>query len=893
MVALGKTRRTLRLILLVLVALGIASCALGDNTNEVTLEAGTASEGPDGMMFRAQSDSIEEPLELTVEREEPPLRDVSLPDGVETRGAGYRITPERSTVTDPEAPFLVGLPIPEQADLDHVAVAVVVQPDEYTAQWNEEGPPADYEPTRQWSIQEAYIAQGTVATTVPNLQSEEGRLMVVVEEPTFRSIRADSMQVRTHSDEGFDAVCLGGFDDADESCPQSAQVAAEDALEEAYHEVRGDGFPEPALSRRVNVVPQLFNSDLSLGPYLIRLRPCSKAEKNYKGLYKFGSDRAWVCLDEDDWGNSEMDAVRHEYFHASQHAIEELRKNADNARDFVIEGQAVASEESYDGLERQFERRRRPIDISLTDNHEDQDGELVAYQAQDFWIFLGERLGTDDLGYMKDALQEGGKTYQVDDMLAEMFPGGLRGAYWAWVKNYAFEGQYESVRSFDNETCQFNPESVDDLEQAVYLPGLGLDNDGFTLDPMTAEVVEFTVHGADEPRIVRLSAIDTENDDRDIKFYRDYSVGTEACWGPRDGYYRVQNWIDVPVDPGDSKTVYALVANDDYDSEDPDLYRDPAGIADNQRTIELHAESREVDLSIDIETPSDGDTFTEGLVVPFEADVTASEGVRGIEWRAYRAGSSEDVVWWGWGRVTGAGLLCNGDLTVEVEVTDERGLDAKDQVSFTIENQKPTLSFRNTPLPDTIGSGDYLLLEAKPEDHDCTSGPNDNAADPDFVQWYIDGQRAGTGGTLATRVEANPGETVEVRAEYRDFEGALATAGPVELDVTEPPPRGYAPKLTIIYPREDAGVYQVLGLTLGFIGRAYDAEDGRLTGESLQWTVRNEDGETLTGTGETPEWTDVVETGFAFGTYDVTFSARDSDGNLRSKSIVVNHFPGI
>lgn len=59
--------------LVLLMMLGVASCALEDNSDEVTLEAGTASEGPNGMMFRAQIDSIDEPLEVTVKREEAPL----------------------------------------------------------------------------------------------------------------------------------------------------------------------------------------------------------------------------------------------------------------------------------------------------------------------------------------------------------------------------------------------------------------------------------------------------------------------------------------------------------------------------------------------------------------------------------------------------------------------------------------------------------------------------------------------------------------------------------------------------------------------------------------------------------------------------------------------------
>lgn len=866
------TRRIGRLSALLIggfLLLTLAACGEDDNGPQagetVILEAGSASDGPFGTKFRAQSNSISEPLDIGVAQVEAPTDDVPLPDGVQTRGMAYELTPERDVVTEPDEPFLVGLPIPEDANVEDVAVAVQIQPYEYEVAWDDEGRPEDYEPGREWSFQEAYIAQGTVATTLPRLYADDPRLLTVVEAPSFESFDGSETQPMSHSDENFDAVCTGGFGGAPESCNSSVRQSARDALRDVFHDLTDMGFNEPALSRRVNVVPNLFNSDVAFGPWLMRLRPCS--EVKYGGLYKHGTDRAWTCVDSGGWGDGdEGNTLRHEFFHGTQYGYGPMREGIRQRHEFIIEGQAVASETSATSLTRDS-RGLRELDVTMLTNSDDlSSGDLVEYRAQDFWVFLAEYFGESDVGFFAEFLERGNRADDVDRTLDEEFDTGLAQVYFEWAKNQAFESQYASLNSDLNGACVFEPDSVNNTEKVTFTENSGLSQDSITLDPMTSDVIEFDLQPASEPYLVTIALDSAQTLRDDFKVYRNHGSPTEECLDKANPTFE-----PVAVNPGEPVTVYALATN---------------ALRDDSMEVELSANVQEASLSIDITSPSDGASLPEGALVNFESDVTATEGVDEIEWVTenpdnYAGGG--DVL--GRGESASAGLLCPGDHTVTATLTDEFGLTDSDQVTFTVENQAPSMEFVTDPVPSSIGTGDYLILKAEATDRICEFGPGSNGADESLIEWTVAGFSAGSGNALTHKIVADAGETISVSAEYTDDGGETATLGPRELDVTTPPPGGYPPRVVI--ESYDSGD-DIKTKTIFLEGSALDAEDGPLTGSDLEWTVTDRNGNSVTRTGEDATIPDGDAAGLHRGSLDIELRATDSDGNTNTTDVSVN-----
>jgi hypothetical protein len=850
----------------------LAGCGEDDGEQPgetVTLEAGQAVDGPFGTKFRAQSDSISEPLDVNIQQTTAPTDEVPLPEGIETRGSAYALSPDRDVVTDPDKPFLVGLPIPEDTDTENLAVAVQLQPYEYEVSWGEDGRPADYEPGREWSFQEAYIAQGTVATTIPRMNTEDPRLLTVVEAPTFRSFDGSETQPMSHSDESFAAVCIN-FDNASESCGASTRNAAQDELRDIFHKLTDKGFKKPALSRRANVVPQLFNSDLAFGAWVMRLRPCSNVD--YGGLYQHGSDRAWTCVDGGGWqSDDEGSTLRHEYFHGTQYGYGPMRENIRQREGFIIEGQAVASEFSLPNLGRDSGRDLRALDVPLkADSDELDDGDLVEYYAQDFWLFASEFLGHQSIGWFQRILREGNQTEDVNTALSDNYEHNLPSVYWEWAKNQAFESQYTDGNAKLNGACVFESRSVEDTEDVTFTKSGGLTQTSMTLDPLTSEVVEYTLEPASEPYVVSLSA-EAPNTLRDEwKFYEDRSSPTDACVDRTN-----PSFLAVPVND-DPVTAYGLISNALYD--------------DSQQ-FNLTANVLDASVSIDITDPSEGASVPEGQFVNLEADATATEGIDSIVWKTDNPDNysgAGDII--GRGESASPGLLCPANHTVTATLTGEMGLEASDSVTFTVENQAPSIEFLTEP-PTEVGTGDYLLLKADATDVTCEVGPNGNGADQSLIDWSIDGISVGSGQSVTHQVVANAGETISVSAEYTDDEGETATVGPRDIDVTTPPPGGYPPNVIIESPDEgdDIGTYGIF-----LEGKVLDSEDGRLTGSALQWTVTGPRGDVVTRTGESPDIADGVAEGLFLGNgMTIELSATDSDGNTTTESISVDYIgPG-
>ena len=67
--------------------------------------------------------------------------------------------------------------------------------------------------------------------------------------------------------------------------------------------------------------------------------------------------------------------------------------------------------------------------------------DLISYSAQDFWVYVGNRLGppAHGLTYLTDLFVRGATPDAVDSMLSDVHQTSLAKEYWSWVKNQAIE----------------------------------------------------------------------------------------------------------------------------------------------------------------------------------------------------------------------------------------------------------------------------------------------------------------------------------------------------------------------------------------------------------------------------------------------------------------------
>ena len=114
----------------------------------------------------------------------------------------------------------------------------------------------------------------------------------------------------------------------------------------------------------------------------------------------------------------------------------------------------------------------------------------------------------------------------------------------------------------------------------------------------------------------------------------------------------------------------------------------------------------------------------------------------------------------------------------------------------------------------------------------------------------------------------------------------------VSVDVNPPPP-DLPPTVQITFPEHDDFIgpnfpTELVKITLQ--GTAADPEDGALTGASLVWTVRTNNGpiETL-GTGTSLDVALPDAPGCkSYWTQEITLTATDSGGNIRSDTVTIN-----
>ena len=378
----------------------------------------------------------------------------------------------------------IGIPIPENVDPERLIAARILDNRLGSdGPWSRNDPPQLFWKTKRGFYDESSnlfkftTGNDSFASLKDSDDFRERIIFVLLEAPgpirkssESPSVSQQQLSAQQDSPPDFVGICVTKNDDpegfAEGKCTSDTESTAESALRDAYNV-----FYAGDLSPAFELSPKLEKStkDNPEGAYPIYIVP-----GNYRlcsappgGRYLRGEKEAYVCIASAlSISNYEKSVIRHELFHAIQHAYISDRQILEN---FFAEGTATAAELSdFNHMEAITYRDPRIIDIRLLSSDETKDYE---YEAQDFWVYLGKKanIGLHEaiIPFLKegkattvggiDSVIKGNGQYNfpVTDENGGISSGGLGEAYWQWAKNQAFERNI-SIESLGNvPSCDF------------------------------------------------------------------------------------------------------------------------------------------------------------------------------------------------------------------------------------------------------------------------------------------------------------------------------------------------------------------------------------------------------------------------------------------------------
>jgi hypothetical protein len=268
--------------------------------------------------------------------------------------------------------------------------------------------------------------------------------------------------------------------------------------------------------------------------------------------------------------------------------------------------------------------------------------------------------------------------------------------------------------------------------------------------------------------------------------------------------------------------------------------------------------------TVTITAPTDGALFGVGETVTFEGTATDAEDVAlsgtAIAWVSDLEGDL------GVGETVQTALTMLGTHTITMAAEDSDAQIGTATVTIEVVDNLPPIVTISSP----DDSDSYSLGESV--DFNCSAVDPEGliVANGDIV-WSSDLQGAlGIGANVVNALSVVGTHLITCAAV--DADGALGSAT-VSVTVVD----NFAPEVEITNP--DDGSYFLTGTTVPFNGVATDAEDGALTGLSLQWFA----GTQQIGSGAS------IQTTLADGTHLITLEATDTEGAKGYAQITV-HF---
>jgi hypothetical protein len=530
----------------------------GDPVSDGTLNNGGAVEGPDGVGIGALADSLDAPVQVSIAAVSQPSTGVPAP--AQVVGGYYAISAGQDVYVSPASPLILAFPIPAGTGTGNLALALL----------RSGAGASDADPDAQdWTFLEGMVDhdRNLFLTTIAGLK-QDGLVSSLVEHPDFESPPNDGSAEPTLVDSRsaqtnlFLVNCVAFLLPND--CTAVTEIDAANYLNEIYDRIHTDlGYPQPRLRYWHGSLAYLPNSIGNLG-YMAYIEPtwtrfCQGAD----GYYEHLSGRLVLCYDPSiGFSTSKVQAIIHEYFHATQYAyLEVLADWFDRSEEpWVIEGMAASVMESYfyDEMVRYTGYGSLHIvDISL--EHAGAFSEIDEYLAQDFWVYYGQKNGLD-MTYLKTILERGSTSQVVVDILGD---GEYLEAYWDWAKNQAMEAQVD----FDGALatpCELELDTVGLLEEAEFGSYSNTFYDIPPLDALTSIVVDLR-WDSDGYNFFSGWVFPTPLTGQDdaaarealrFKFYVEGEVGCEAV---PDGGRMIEN-------PDPSKRYYLVISNIDHDA---------------------------------------------------------------------------------------------------------------------------------------------------------------------------------------------------------------------------------------------------------------------------------------------------------------------------------------
>ncbi len=668
-----------RAVLAFVLILGLAACGAVDPPREdaVRVVPGGFATFPEGAVVVAPAGALEAPIDAYAE----PIgaAEGAFPPGVRPAGEAVRFG-ALADVRAGAAPLAIGLPVPAGEEPERAAIAVRIEPGDATGR---------YLTAPVWEVLTSVLdAEGAVVLASVRGLAQAGRLAVVVvgdgiDTPRLAARTAAEGPVAPSQAVAFEAACVE-FDGPGAAvtnpsgtlCTAADVANLETAMATAYADYGGIGFRAPALARSVSVE---FSSaslqagvfEIVYGPYEAQLRPYRPVAAGAdtwgcgvqpppngvanNGGYASGSGTLFVCIGGGGFpgpqGSAE-DTARHEYFHAVQFAYPPIADYGRGLDLWVIEGTAVASENSLATMVRDASRRARAIDVPLP-----SEASLDEYRAQDFFVFAGQQLGRG-LEYLRFVFQRGARTADVDAALRESLgvEGGLAEMYWRWVRHQAMNDSSLAASACGPQptvavprTMSFTANASNGLAEGV-LPSLTAHRHDlvFAADPAVAYEVEVRVV-PDRTGVLRVRSYESGPD----------ASGTAAC--ARIGDDASFNAF-VPAGGADTE-VSVLVMNTETD------------------LIQVHLGYRlevRVRPTVVIEEPADRESRPAQDPVPMRARITTPDpqvAALPIEWLATYFVPGQRTLQWAFESASGEELAfraadpyCTGVLELEALV---------------------------------------------------------------------------------------------------------------------------------------------------------------------------------------------------------------------------------
>ena len=207
---------------------------------------------------------------------------------------------------------------------------------------------------------------------------------------------------------------------------------------------------------------------------------------------------------------------------------------------WIREGTAAAAEESAETMHRNkvqvppLHAVNRALTASDYQPPPAEVADVIAYSAQDFWVYLGKKAGSTELGlnYLTELFSRGLSPDAVDRMLSEVHGTSLADQYWGWAKNQTIEKAVDFDLALpDPCNLEFPRDTpITGTPQLLFFPAPdGPRSVTGTLGRLTARVVMITMISDVGP-----TTVTAEPADPNLK-YKVYVNKKSGCAGGNDG----------------------------------------------------------------------------------------------------------------------------------------------------------------------------------------------------------------------------------------------------------------------------------------------------------------------------------------------------------------------